>query len=61
MYLQAGNWWLRDGGLAEGGRARIMSELEGVACFALHVLQLHLRNDNVHTDELKNAYDKDVQ
>ena len=38
-----------------------MSELEGVACFTLHVLQLHLRNDDIHTDELKNAYFKDVE
>ena len=39
-----------------------MCELQGsVAYFAVHVPRLHLRNDDIHTDELKDAYYKDVQ
>ena len=38
-----------------------MRELQGVAYFAVHVHRLHLRNGEIRTDELKNAYYKGVQ
>ena len=38
-----------------------MCELQGVAYFTVHVHRLHLQTDDIYTDELKNAYYKDVQ